>query len=135
MHKKLNKIFQEPDWPFVSFWNLKSLYSICSHLFPFVVWLTLCHSLSLVIIYCHSMPFVVALVIIRCHSFPFLFTCCTTHCHLLLLVVTQFTTRLPFYKRPFRMVLSDIATWLIVSLKRCYKSAANSHKGIFTNVD
>ena len=57
LHRKLNKIIQEADWPsrlaFCFFWNIKSLYFTYSRSYPFVLSLvvtcctTLCHSLSL----------------------------------------------------------------------------------------
>ena len=65
LHKKLNKTLQELDWPFMSFWNLKSLYFTCFHLFRFIV--------LLYVIYCHSVLFAVtpcnslSLVVPRCH--------------------------------------------------------------------
>ena len=104
LHKKLNKILQEPDWSFVSFLNLKSLYFICSHSFSFVVPLpvicchslsfviTPCHSLSLVVFRCHSLSLNLSLVVIRCHSLY----------HSLSFVVTRCTTRLSFYKRSIK---------------------------------
>ena len=54
------------------------------------------HSLSLVVIRCHSLynslSLVVPLIVIRCHSFSlvvsFVVTCCTTRCHLLSLDVS-----------------------------------------------
>ena len=87
LHKKSSKILQEPDWPFVSLWNLKSLCFICSHSFSFVVPLPAirCHSLSLVINCCHSL----LLVVTPCHSF---FTRFITLCHSLSFVVTRCTT-------------------------------------------
>ena len=82
LHKKSSKILQEPDWPFVSLWNLKSLCFICSHSFSFVVPLPAirCHSLSLVINCCHSL----LLVVTPCHSF---FTRFIALCHSLSRVV------------------------------------------------
>ena len=65
LHKKLNKIIQEPDWLFVSFWNIKSLCFTYSHLFSF--------ALSLAVIRCHSFSFFL-LVAIRCHSSSFVVT-------------------------------------------------------------
>ena len=96
LHKKLNKILQEPDWPFVSFWSLKSLYFISSHSLSFVLPLPVigCHSLSLVITRCHSLS--LDLSFVRCHLLPCVVTRCTTRCHLLyhslLFVVIQSTT-------------------------------------------
>ena len=73
-HTKLNKILQEPDLPFISFWKLKSLYFICSHSFSFLVSLLVirCHSLSFVITRCHTPSFFV----IRCHSIYHSVICC-----------------------------------------------------------
>ena len=97
LHEKLNKILLKPDWPFVSFWNLKPLYFIFSYSFSFVVPIPVigCHSLSLVITRCHSLLLVVvrfhsiyhslSFVVTRCHSLhlslSFAVTCCTTRCH------------------------------------------------------
>ena len=96
LHKKFNKILQEGDWSFVLFWNLKSLYFICSHSLSFLVPLPVicCHSLSLVITRCHSLSLAVflchswhliyrslSLVVIFCHSLLFVVTSCTTRCH------------------------------------------------------
>ena len=90
LHKKLNKILQEPDWSFLSFWNLKLLYFTCCHSYSFVVPLpviccdllsfvvTCCHSLSLGIIRFYSLS-LVTLVVIRC----------TTRCHSLSLVAIR----------------------------------------------
>ena len=78
LHKKLNKSLQEPEWPFVSFWNIKSLFITCSHLFSF-----LNHLLSLAVILCHSLPFVVT----RCHSLSFVVTSCHFLYHLSLFIV------------------------------------------------
>ena len=87
--KKSSKILQEPDWPFVSLWNLKILCFICSHSFSFVVPLPAisCHSSSLDITCCHSMllfatpchSFVTRFITL-CHSFSFVVTHCTTLC-------------------------------------------------------
>ena len=106
MHKKFNKILQEPDWSFVSFWNLKSLYFICPNSFSFVIPLpvigyhslsfviTRCYSLSLVAFCCHSLPLDLSLAVILyncCHSLslavPLVLICCTARCHSLSLVV------------------------------------------------
>ena len=82
---------------------------------------TRCHCLSLVVTLCHSLSLVVPLVVTRCHSLSLIVTGCTTRCHSLYhslpfavthchslslvvpLVVTRCTTRLPFYKRPFKI--------------------------------
>ena len=66
LHKKLNKIIQEPDLPFVSFWNKKNtLFYLLS--FDFIRFITHCHSLSLIVIFCYLLSFVVILST-RCHS-------------------------------------------------------------------
>ena len=52
----MNTIIQEPDWPSVSFWNIKSLYFTYCRSYSFV--------LSLAVIHCHFL----LLVVIRCHS-------------------------------------------------------------------
>ena len=55
------------------------------------------HSLSLVVIRCHSLYHSLSLVVIRCHSLyhslSFVVTRCTTRCHSLSFVVTRCTTR------------------------------------------
>ena len=83
LHKKLEKILQEPDWPLVSFWNLKWLYFICSNSFLFVVPLPVirCYSLSYVITRCLSLSFVTTRFITRCHSLSLIVIRCTTRCH------------------------------------------------------
>ena len=98
MYKKFNKILQEPDWSFVSFWNLKSLYFICSNSFSFVIPLpvigchslsfviTRCYSLSLVVFCCHSLPLDLSLAVILyncCHSLSLAVPLVVTCCHLL----------------------------------------------------
>ena len=109
LHRSLNKIIQEADWPsrlsFCFFWNIKSLYFTYSHSYSFV-W-------SLAVIRCYSLLFFVT----RCHLLPFIVTCCTTgchsfypslsfvvpldviRCHSLSFNVTRCTTRLYFYKQ------------------------------------
>ena len=72
LHKKLNKIIQEPDWPSVSFWNIKSLYFTYPHSYSFV--------LSLAVIRYHSLSFFVT-------RLPLVVTRCTTRCHTLSLIV------------------------------------------------
>ena len=77
LYRKLNRIIQEPDWPFVS------------HSYAFV--------LSLSVIHCHSWSFLVtlfhllSLVVIRCHllyhSLSLVVILCTTRCHSLSLDV------------------------------------------------
>ena len=91
LHKKSNKILQEPDWPFVSFWNLKSPYFICFHSFSFVV--PLPHSLSLIVIcynllsvvvfYCHSLSLDLLLVVTRWPSLSFVLPLVVILCHLM----------------------------------------------------
>ena len=84
LHRKLNKIILEADWPsklaFCFFWNIKSLNFTYSHSYSFLLSLaftyytTLCHSLYhplsfvvlLDVICCHLLSFVVPLVVIRC---------------------------------------------------------------------
>ena len=97
LHRKLNKIIQEADWPsrlaFCFFWNIKSLYFTYSHSYSFVLWLAVirCHSLSFFLIRCYSLSFVVTCYTTRCdplyHSLSFVVpldtTRCTTPCHLL----------------------------------------------------
>ena len=99
LHKKLNKILQEPDWPFVSFWNLKSLYFIYSlsfvvplpvircHSLSLVI--TRCHSPSLVVFRCHSLPLDLSLVVIRCHSLSFVVPLVAFVCYSLPFVITR----------------------------------------------
>ena len=68
------------------------------------------HSLSLVVIRCHSLYHSLSLVVIRCHSLyhslslvvPLVVICCHSLYYSLSLVVTRCTTRLPFYKRSFK---------------------------------
>ena len=85
LHRKLNKIIQEADWPsrlaFCFFWNIKSLYFTYSHSYSFV--------LSLAVIRCYSLSFFVT----RCHLLSFVVTCCTTSCHSLSLVVSLVVIR------------------------------------------
>ena len=73
LHRKLNKIIQEADWPslltFSFFWNIKLLYFTYSHSYSYV--------LSLAVIRCYSLSFFVA----RCNLLLFYVTCCTTRCH------------------------------------------------------
>ena len=96
LHTKLNKIIQEADWPFrLAFcfsWNIKSLYFTYSHSYSFVLSLAVirCHSLSfllLVVIRCHSLSLAVPLVVTRFHSLyhsmSLVVIRCTTRCHLM----------------------------------------------------
>ena len=74
LHRKLNKILQEADWPsrlaFCLIWNIKSLYFTYSHSYSFVLWLAVirCHSLSFFLTRCYSLSFVVTCYTTRCHS-------------------------------------------------------------------
>ena len=119
LHRKLNKIIQEADWPsrlaFCFFWNIKSLYFTYSHSHSFVLsiavipchslsfFVTRCHSLSLVVTCCQSLSLVVPLVVTRCHSLYHSLSLVVIRCHSLYhslsFVVTRCTTRLSFYKR------------------------------------
>ena len=50
------------------------------HLLPFVI--TRCHSLSFVVpLFCHSLATVVPFVVTRCHSLLLVVTLCTIRCH------------------------------------------------------
>ena len=141
LHKKSNKILQEPDWPFVSFWNLKSPYFICFHSFSFVVPLPLirCHSLlfviicylslSFIVILCHLIYYSLSLVGVRCHSFY----------HSLSFFVTWCTARLSFYKRSFatvphfslKMIFKKNQISMILlrsSHQRCYYITRNANR-------
>ena len=123
LHRKLNKIIQESDWPsrlaFCFFWNIKSLYFTYSHSYSFVLSLAVirCHSLSFFITRCHLLSFVVTccntschslyhsysfavpLDVIHCHSLSFVVPLVVIRCHSLSFDVTRCTTRLSFYKR------------------------------------
>ena len=92
LHRKLNKIIQEADWPsrlaFCFFWNIKSLYFTYSHSYSFVLSLavmsfavTHCHFLLLVVIRCHSLSFFATYCTTRCHSFSLVVILCTARCH------------------------------------------------------
>ena len=113
LHKKLNKIPQQPDGPFVAFWNLKSFIQCHSLLFfvrryslspvvPFVVtrWTTRSHIsfvVILIIIPYHLLYQLLSLIVtwctICCHSLSFVVTLCASLCHLLSLIVTRCTNR------------------------------------------
>ena len=96
LHKKLSKNLLQPDWPFVLFWNLKSLSFTCCYSFSFFELLVVipcqlvthcitgCHSLSFVVTLCHSL----SLVVICCHSLSFLVSRCHSLYNSLLFVVT-----------------------------------------------
>ena len=116
MHRKLNKIIQEVDWPsrlaFCFFWNIKSLYFTYSHSYSLVLSLAVIvyHSLSffvaLVVICCHllyhslyqSLSFVVPIDVIRCHSLSFVVPLVVISCQSLSFDVTRCISRLSFYK-------------------------------------
>ena len=90
----MNKIVQEPNWPFVSFWKIKSLYFTNSHSLSFVLSLAVrrCHSWSLFVARCHSL----SLVVIHCHSLYHSLCRCTnrvTRCHSLPLVFLYINDR------------------------------------------
>ena len=86
--------------------------------FVFICFITRCHSLSLIVIFCYSLSLTVPLVVthchslyhslslvvspdvIRCHSLSFVAPLVFIHCHSLSFDVTRCTTRLSFYKRP-----------------------------------
>ena len=88
LHKKLKKTLQEPDWFFLSFWNLKSLNFTCSHWFSLILLLdiifccsflfvvTRYHSLSLVVTCSHLLSLFVPIIDTRCHSLSLVI-----HCH------------------------------------------------------
>ena len=123
LHRKLNKIIQEADWPsrlaFCFFWNIKSLYFTYSHSYSFVLslavircyslsfFVTRCHLLSFVVTCCttrchslyHSLSLVIPLDVIRCYSLTFVVPRVVIRCHSLSFDVTRCTTRLSFYKR------------------------------------
>ena len=117
LHKKLNKVLQEPNWPFVSFCNLKSLFYLL--LFVLICCTTPYHKLSLIVICCHSLLLDLSLVAIHCHSLyhslPFVVSLvvirCTTRCHSLLLVVPPVVTRCT------TLCLFVIEWFLIISAK------------------
>ena len=102
LHRKLNKIIQEADWPsrlaFCFFWNIKSLYFTYSHSYSFVLSLAVirCYSLSFFVTRCHLLSFVVTCCTTRCHSWSLVASLvvirCTTRCHLLSHVVLRCTT-------------------------------------------
>ena len=109
LHRKLNKIIQEADWPsrlaFCFFWNIKSLYFTYSHSYSFVLSLAVihCHSLLFFVTRCHSLSLAVPLVVTRCHSLyhsmSFVVPFVVIRCHSLSFDVTRCTTDLSLYKR------------------------------------
>ena len=90
VHKR-TIIYELSGSGFESSCNRITLFYLLS--FVFIRFITPCHSLSLTVIFCYSLSFVVLLVVIRCHS---LF-------HSLSFVVTRCTTRLPFYNDHLKM--------------------------------
>ena len=97
LHRKLNKIIQEPEWPFFLLKH-KSLHFTFSHSNSFVLTLAVIrrHSLSFllrVVIRCHSF----SIVVIRCHllhhSLSLVVIFWTSPGQLLSLVVIHYTTR------------------------------------------
>ena len=80
-----------------------SLVVICCHSLSFVV--TRCHLLSLVVIPCHSLSFVVTRCLLLYHLLSLVAPLVVIRCHSLYhsssLVVTRCITRLSFYKRSF----------------------------------
>ena len=123
LHRKLNKIIKEADWPsrlaFCFLSNIKSLYFTYSHSYSFVLslavircyslsfFVTRCHLLSFVVTCCttrchslyHSLSLVIPLDVIRCYSLTFVVPRVVIRCHSLSFDVTRCTTRLSFYKR------------------------------------
>ena len=98
----MKKIFQDSDWHFVSFCNLKSLYFTCSDLNSFVVWLVVirCHAVSFVVSLGFVLP-LLPLVVIHftacCHSLLLVVICCHSLYHSFPLVVIRCNnTRLYF---------------------------------------
>ena len=77
LHRKLNKIIQEVDWPsrlaFCFFWKIKSFYFTYSHSYSF--------ALSLAVIRCHSLSFFVTRCHLLYHSLSLIVTPCITPCH------------------------------------------------------
>ena len=103
LHKKLNNNLQIPDWPFVSFWNLKSFSFICSHLLSFVFIRCTRRNhmfslfVSLVVIFCHPLPFVVNRcpllpLVICCHSLSLVVPIVVNRCHSLYYSLSFFAT-------------------------------------------
>ena len=69
LHKKVNKTIEQPDWPSVSFWNIKSLYFTYPHsatYSTYIRFITHCHSLSLTVIFCYSLSFLITRFTTRC---------------------------------------------------------------------
>ena len=143
LHRKLNKIIQEADWPsrlvFCFFWNIKSLYFTYSHSYSFALSLAVirCHSLSffvIVVIRCHSLSLAVppvviveSLIVIRCatqchscHSLPCVVPLVVIRCHSLSFDVTRFTTRLSFYKRSLFHTFSLFTSFIIKTKTKKY---------------
>ena len=137
LHRKLNKIIQEADWPsrlaFCFFWNIKSLYFTYSHSHSFVLslavircyslsfFVTRCHLLSFVVTCCttcchslyHSLSLVIPLDVIRCYSLTFVVPRVVIRCHSLSFDVTRCTTRLSFYKRSLFYIFLLFTSFII----------------------
>ena len=74
--------------------SLSLIVILCHSLSPFVTCCTTCcHSLSLAAVCCHSLSFVVTGCTTRSHSLSFVVTCCTTRCHSLSLVIPLVVNR------------------------------------------
>ena len=89
LNKKLNKILQEPDRPFIL--KLKTTLFYLRSL-VFVRFTTCCHSLWLIVICCHSFSFVL------------------TRCHSLLLVVLLFVTTYHSLHQPLSFAVTRCTT-------------------------
>ena len=121
LHKKVNKVLQEPDWLFVTFWNLKSLYFTCSHLFSLIV--------PYVVICFHSLPFVVTRRHLMYQPLSLSVTRCATLCNSLSLVAIR-SHSLSLDVPLFCIFINDLNFfWMFVSKhfrfharksKRCY---------------
>ena len=126
LHRKLNKIIQEADWPsrlaFCFFWNIKSLYFTYSHSYSFVWSLTVIRSYSLLffVTRCHLLPFIVTCCKTGCHSLyhslSFVVPLDVIHCHSLSFNVTRCSTRLYFYKQSLFYIFL-LSTSFIVKTK------------------
>ena len=106
LHRKLNKIIQEPEWPFFLLKHKITPFYFLSFIFIrfntrrhspslIVIFVTCCHSLSLVFNHCHSMSLAPPLAVTRCHflnqSWSIVVTRCHSLYHSLSVVVTLFT--------------------------------------------
>ena len=138
LHKKLNKILQEPDWSFVQFWNLKSLYFTYSHSFSFFLWLAVirCHSLSFFVTCSHSLSLVairyhsLSVAVIGCHSLSFVVIRCTTCCDSLYHSLSLFFVRCTTRCHSFSLVIvrchslyHSLSLFVPLVVTRCHLSA------------